>query len=517
MLPELSKAAILKLQIETELKKENDEDVGVKAAETLLGVKSIDKEHTALKQRMTETQFTYKPERAEQQLRPYQVEALAQLDVLLKEKKHTVAVQLPTGSGKTFLIHAYIHKAFLQKRQNVLSVVPSWEIANQHAMTMCQHFADGEGRVVRLGGRGQLISSFDEYKPSMKGKVVITTSALFYARQKSLRETLKASLVVIDEGHHGWKKKRLNSVQTFAREIGVAAVLLTATPPQNMESLPFAAQLKYLDLVPEYLVKCHVIRLETGQEFDPVMKNGALVQSSRIEISSRRQRFEVIVKRSIEHMKGQVIYYAGSVREAMGVVREFDKQGIAATVVHSKWVSKGDKINAIAIEKFRQGKVRVLVNVQMLAMGFDVPNVETIIVARPVESDTLFTQMVGRGARPSEGKDKFILIDVHDTIFKPEVAKIFEHNHMFYSGAAETDLPQKIAPPPGPVLHLAGPGLPDGFPVLRDYDFVDPLMVPPDFSFVGNLVLQGRNSVVNHFVSRELLGGRDPWCHALFS
>ena len=45
--------------------------------------------------------------------------------------------------------------------------------------------------------------------------------------------------------------------------------------------------------------------------------------------------------------------------------------------------------------------------------------------------------MVGRGARPAEGKDKFILIDVHDTVSKPEVAKIFEHKHLFYAGTIE--------------------------------------------------------------------------------
>jgi hypothetical protein len=32
-----------------------------------------------------------------------------------------------------------------------------------------------------------------------------------------------------------------------------------------------------------------------------------------------------------------------------------------------------------------------------------------------------------------EGKNRFILIDVHDTIHKPAVAKIFEHKHVFYN------------------------------------------------------------------------------------
>jgi superfamily II DNA or RNA helicase len=348
-------------------------------------------------------------------------------------------------------------------------------------MTVCQQFKGGAAAVCRLGGSGQLISGFPEFRSGMKGKVVITTAALFFARRERLRESLQISLVVIDEGHHGWKKKRLNAVISFAREVGAPSVLLTATPPRNMENLAFAAQIKYLDLVPEYLVECEVLRLHTGHEFKPILRNGILSQSSRNEISSRETRYEKIVADSIPLMRGQTIYYAGSVSEAMGVVAEFSKRGVSATVVHSKWATKGERINALAIEQFRRGEVQVLVNVMMLAMGFDVPKVETIIVARPVESDTLFTQMVGRGARPSGGKEKFILIDVHDTIFKPEVAKIFEHKHLFYSDVNS----ERAKPAPvtaiAPVLMLPVSRYADlkGFPYhegqLDDRSLVTPI------------------------------------------
>lgn len=428
----------------------------------MLPTDSIDKAFQALKKKAAETQFKFSAEKAKQKLRPYQIDTLLNLERLLKDGSASVAVQLPTGAGKTYLIHAFIHRHYVEKNKNVIVVTPSWEIANQHAMTMCQQFKGGRENVCRMGGSGQLISLFPEYRLGMKGKIIITTSALFYAREETLRSQVSAALVVIDEGHHGWKKKRLNSVQNFARDVGAASIFLTATPPRNMESLPFAAQVRYLDLVPTYLVPCEVVRLETGQEFKPVLKNGLMSQSSRVEISSRETRYEKIVAESIPHMRGQTIYYAGSVKEAEGVVAEFAKHNVSATVVHSKWEKKGDKINALAIEKFRQGEARVLVNVQMLAMGFDVPCVGTIIVARPVESDTLFTQMVGRGARPSPGKENFILIDVHDTIHKPDVAKIFEHDHLFYSDVSK-DTPKVAVAPVLPIRRLGAVDL-NGFP-----------------------------------------------------
>lgn len=444
----------LKEQIEQEIKKDEESEVSLEVAQEILKIQSIDKEYRALKKRAQETQFQFSEAKAGQELRPYQVDTLARMEELFKKGAGTVAVQLPTGAGKTFVVHSFVYKNVLKKKKNALIITPSWEIANQHAMTVCQQFQDGAKRLRRLGGEGQLLSSFKEFSPGEKGKVIITTSALFYARQAALNESLYVDAVVIDEGHHGWKKKRLNSIQAFARARAAKTVFLTATPPVNMAQLPFAAQLSYLDLVPDYLVQCEVLRLDTGETFNPVIRNGILTQSSRVEISTRLSRYTKIVENSIPLLKGQTIYYAGSVKEAMGVVEEYTHRGISAVVVHSKWAKKCDQINALAIERFRSGQVQVLVNVQMLAMGFDVPNVETIIVARPVESDALFTQMVGRGARPLPGKEKFLLIDVHDTVSKPDVAKIFEHKHLFYSGAVNNPEIQPAAPEISPVRVL---------------------------------------------------------------
>lgn len=412
------------------------ESLNLEVAERMLKIESVDREFAKLRKVSADSRFQFDPEKAKIKLRPYQVDAIRNLEGHLENGAPVVGLQLPTGAGKTFVIHSFLRSRATQKitgHKNILIVTPSWEIANQHAATLAQQFKGGAGCVKRLGGRGQLISHFPEFKAEQRGQIIITTSALFFARKEQWRDQLKLSYVIIDEGHHGWKKKRLNAVQMFAREIQAPCILLTATPPQNMESLPFAAQLKYLDLVPEFLVPCEIIGLHTGEEFKPVIRQGMVSQASMNELSSRSTRYETIVQESIPHLRGQVIYYAGSVSEAMGVVDAFAKRDIEAVVVHSKWAQKGDRINSLAIDQFRQGRARVLVNVQMLAMGFDVPNVETIIVARPVESDTLFTQMVGRGARPRTGKDKFVLIDVHDTIHKPEVAKIFEHKHIFYS------------------------------------------------------------------------------------
>ena len=65
------------------------------------------------------------------------------------------------------------------------------------------------------------------------------------------------------------------------------------------------------------------------------------------------------------------------------------------------------------IEWFREEEDAVLLNVGIFVAGFDVKEVEAIILNRPTNSLSLFIQMCGRGARSTDKifKDKFILVD----------------------------------------------------------------------------------------------------------
>ena len=60
---------------------------------------------------------------------------------------------------------------------------------------------------------------------------------------------------------------------------------------------------------------------------------------------------------------------------------------------------------------FANGRYNVLCNSMLLTEGWDCPDVDCIIVLRPTKSRGLYTQMVGRGTRLAEGKDKLLLLD----------------------------------------------------------------------------------------------------------
>jgi superfamily II DNA or RNA helicase len=95
----------------------------------------------------------------------------------------------------------------------------------------------------------------------------------------------------------------------------------------------------------------------------------------------------------------------GNAEELAETARE---QGLSATVVHS---GLGASENDRRLQAFREGRVRLLANVDMLGEGFDVPGIETLIMLRPTASFGRYRQWIGRALRPSEGKSHATLID----------------------------------------------------------------------------------------------------------
>ena len=63
-------------------------------------------------------------------------------------------------------------------------------------------------------------------------------------------------------------------------------------------------------------------------------------------------------------------------------------------------------------ERTRAGRIQVLVNVMVLTEGFDMPQLEVAVIARPTQSRALYIQMVGRVLRLHDGKNRALIIDV---------------------------------------------------------------------------------------------------------
>jgi len=100
--------------------------------------------------------------------------------------------------------------------------------------------------------------------------------------------------------------------------------------------------------------------------------------------------------------------FATNILHSKYIVEEFQLAGVNAVHIDC-YIDAGE--NKEVIESFRRGEITILSSVTKLTKGFDAPNAEVAIIARPTKSMALHHQIIGRVLRPSTGKDKAIILD----------------------------------------------------------------------------------------------------------
>ena len=99
--------------------------------------------------------------------------------------------------------------------------------------------------------------------------------------------------------------------------------------------------------------------------------------------------------------------FCSSIRHCDHMSNYFNQQGYRTLSVHSQSeVERSDAIN-----KLKNREIDAIFSVDIFNEGVDIPEVDTILMARPTESKIIFMQQLGRGLRLSPGKDIVRIID----------------------------------------------------------------------------------------------------------
>lgn len=105
----------------------------------------------------------------------------------------------------------------------------------------------------------------------------------------------------------------------------------------------------------------------------------------------------------------QGIVFTPTVETAYAACSALRFSGITSTVVDGETPIQ---VRREAYEQYRRGQTQVLVNCMVLTEGFDMPQAEVAVIARPTQSAPLYTQMVGRVLRPWPGKTEALVLDL---------------------------------------------------------------------------------------------------------
>lgn len=150
-----------------------------------------------------------------------------------------------------------------------------------------------------------------------------------------------------------------------------------------------------------YLCDIHCLRVDIGYDLSRVHTRMGDYAPGELE-EAMEGTSDAVAQAYREYAKGATLIFSVSVSQAEEIAQR----------IHGAVVVTGQTKNrAEIIQRFTDGEIPCIVNVMVFTEGTDIPRVETVIVARPTQSEALYAQMVGRGLRLYPGKEKLTLID----------------------------------------------------------------------------------------------------------
>ena len=336
-------------------------------------------------------------------LRSYQKDLLRQVqDALDAYAKAWVMMQLPTGGGKTIIAGALLAD-WLTGGRKAVWLTHRKELADQTCGMLTDAHISAVTDVNWTPGTDA---------PAMSHGVVILM-AQTVGRRTAKREVWNRynaeDLMVIDEAHHataeGWERAMR---QWPGRILGMTATPWRLSKKEGFDHLfdtlrcgPQVADLQD----DQWLCGAQTLLppLEQRIRGGEVDLTGDYTESGIEQANQYRPNVMTagVLAFWQKHAADRpTIAYAVSVDHAHNLTAVFNDAGIPAAVILGD-SNREERDKAIA--GFRDGTIKVLVNVIVATEGFDLPDASCIAIARPTMSLALYLQMVGRGLRPKDG------------------------------------------------------------------------------------------------------------------
>ena len=314
----------------------------------------------------------------------------------------SVMAQMPTGTGKTYLLTAVID-SFVSN--NPMEKV--WIVAHRREL---------------VSQIDETVRKFHSYSASNTSSLLSSVKAVSIQWLSKHYDEIEEEpgMIVIDEAHHALAKTYKEMWERFPRAKFLG---LTATPCRlNGKGFTdlFDVLVQSWD-VPEFISKGRLATYDfvsiksdgvTQRLIDSLQKRGADGDYQNKEMDmllNKKPSIERLYRSLEEYGKDRKgIVYAINISHAQKITKLYQEHGVKAIAIDSKTPATERQQD---IEAFKKGDIQVLVNVDIFSEGFDCPDVEFVQLARPTLSLAKYLQMVGRGLRVAKGKKNCVIID----------------------------------------------------------------------------------------------------------
>jgi superfamily II DNA or RNA helicase/predicted nucleic acid-binding Zn-ribbon protein len=338
-------------------------------------------------------------------LHGYQSKAVRAIDIWLKMHSEALMV-MATGLGKTITIAWWVHK-YVRQGKKVLFLCHDTGILAQ---------ATNEFRKV-MGKDVQFGEFHGQQRTHKQARVLFASLQSMYLHSRRFKKD-EFDIVIVDESHHGQAATYKRAITYFAPQYLIG---MTATPDRMDERdirKIFGTEVVNITfehavaqgLVPEF--EYHVMTDNLSAEKLTQLAQAETGTDRRITLKEINESVFVQLRdeqvaREILKRGQKTIVFCENIRH----VRHFQEFLPRSGVVHSR---QNAQENTRILDAFRRGKIQFILAVNKLNEGIDVPDAELIVFYRATESNIVFRQQLGRGAR---GKP-FIVLDFAANIYR---------------------------------------------------------------------------------------------------
>lgn len=355
-------------------------------------------------------------------LRDYQREAIDAVFKAWADGMKRPAIVLPTGAGKTVVFSALVREF---RREAVKA--PGWK----------ENKAPGS-RVMILAHRDELvdqaIAKLKAVMPGVNvGKVkaedndvradVMVGSVQTLASKRRAHEVFMAQqtygpigLIITDECHHAAAASYQKIYAAFpnALQLGVTATMARGDGVglgSTWEDVVFQRSILWM-IAKGYLTDVRTKRIDLKElDMGAVKSSRGDWQAGALGEALMEAEADTAIARAYKENAGtrQGLVFTPTVETAHAAFGALRDSGITAEPITGE--TPRDTRQKV-FEAYRQDKIQVLVNCMVLTEGFDMPQAEAAVIARPTQSAPLYTQMVGRVLRPYPGKKEALVLDL---------------------------------------------------------------------------------------------------------
>jgi superfamily II DNA or RNA helicase len=342
----------------------------------------------------------------ELQLRPYQQEAVEAFFNALPDHRRQLIV-LPTGAGKTVVFGAIARRFY----ETVSTDKPILVVAHRSELL------DQAEQKIRYVWPDALIGRIQAERNEQLGMVLLASTQTLVAGRK----VPQPGLIIYDECHHSRAEGALGvltRLRVFEPD-GPPLLGVTATPSRSdktelgdvFEHLTYERTILQM-IMDGYLADVRGIKVEVpGLNLSAIRTVGGDYNAKQLSyVMNIDGALDAVVEAVQTYApERKSLVFAVDVKHAKALAERFQAAGMACAAVDGGMPAEE---RASILEAFAQNRLRILVNCQILTEGYDQPDVDAVVIARPTRSQALYTQMVGRALRLHPSKTDALVLDL---------------------------------------------------------------------------------------------------------